>query len=198
MADLTLSVAQNLAGSLVTIGHPYQQAAINATAMDLLKWCKGAILDGRIWSAEQQAEALVEEARTTWDQWPEKGGTKQLLELFRTKYAPKPKAASASLEDRVPDMIARGILAAPCSHCPAGELFCEYGGARAHETAAQEEREARESAKRVTREGAKLTRKRPYTPVDLEQFIRGGKAVYEDEQRRKRQQLERVGITEVA
>jgi hypothetical protein len=188
MADLTLSVAQALAGALVTIGHPFQQVAINATAMDLMKWCKGAILDGRVWSAEQQAEALVEEARTTWDQWPEKGGTKQLLELFRAKYAPK--KAQASIEDRLPDMIARGLLAAPCPHCTAGEPFCEYGGERSHEKAAAEEREVRASAKPVTRRGAR--------PIDLETLIRGGKAAYEDEQRRKREQLERVGITEVA
>ena len=83
MADLHLEVARHLAGSLVTIGHPPCEDAINATALDLIRWCKGSIIDGRIWTPEHQAEALVYEARTTWDRWR---GTKQLLELFRAKY----------------------------------------------------------------------------------------------------------------
>ena len=89
MAELPFPVAQTLAASLVTIGHPYIQAAINATAMDLIQWCKGSFIDGCNWSPEQQAREITETARATWEGgWPENGGTKRLLELFRAKFEP--------------------------------------------------------------------------------------------------------------
>lgn len=93
MPDLAFEVAKNLAGSLTTIGHPFSQAAINATAMDLVKWCKGIIIGGRAIGPEEQAEQLVDEARFTWTEWPEKGGTRQLLALFRTLF-PAPSAGT--------------------------------------------------------------------------------------------------------
>lgn len=85
-ADLTLEAARSIAAALQTIGHPYNQAAINATAMDLVRWCKGVILNGRFIGPEEQAIALVNEARETWDQWPEQGGTKQLRNLFNEMF----------------------------------------------------------------------------------------------------------------
>jgi hypothetical protein len=92
MAELDLREAQNIAAALVTIGHPFAPAAINATAMDLVRWCKGAIIDGRILSPRHQAEALVEEARTKWAEgWPDRGGTMQLLDLFRALFEKKPE-----------------------------------------------------------------------------------------------------------
>ena len=91
MAELELRKAVTIANALLTIGHPFAQAAINATAMDLVNWCHGYIADGQVITPEQQAEALVERARTEWDGWPEQGGTKQLLELFRSMYVRKPE-----------------------------------------------------------------------------------------------------------
>jgi len=89
LAELPFPVAQTLAASLVTIGHPYIQAAINATAMDLIQWCKGSFVDGCNWSPEQQAREITETARATWEGgWPENGGTKRLLELFRARFEP--------------------------------------------------------------------------------------------------------------
>ena len=89
MADLSLTDAQGLAASLVTMGHPYSQAAINATALDLTHWCKGCEIGDHIWIPKEQAEAIVKEARLTWeDGWPEKGGTLRLLGLFRQKFEP--------------------------------------------------------------------------------------------------------------
>jgi hypothetical protein len=84
MTDLTFKVAQHLAGSLVTIGHPTYEDAINATALDLVKWCRGATIQGRVLTAESQAAALVDEARYTWERWR---GTKQFRDLFRDKFA---------------------------------------------------------------------------------------------------------------
>ncbi len=49
MADLEFEKAKNLAGALVTIGHPFSQAAIEATAFDLIKWCKGALISSVRW-----------------------------------------------------------------------------------------------------------------------------------------------------
>lgn len=117
MADLTLPVAQNLAASLCTIGHPYSQPVINATAMDLIKWCHGAIIEGRVLSAEEQAEQLVEEARLTWLQgWQDKGGTAALRALFDELF----KGGAQPLMQRSltpEDAIARGLIAPPCEAC---------------------------------------------------------------------------------
>ena len=118
MAELTLGVARNIAGALVTIGHPYHQAAIDATALDLMKWCKGAFVDGRPVSPERQAESLVAEARSTWDGWPEKGGTKALLELFRTMYPPNHSEVSAEWSPLTFEQtVAKGLILPPCPVC---------------------------------------------------------------------------------
>lgn len=89
MADLDFRAAQSLAASLVTIGHPYAQVAIDATAADLVNWCKGLFVRGRIIDPEEQAQRLVTEARLTWKEgWPDKAGTSQLHDLFREMFEP--------------------------------------------------------------------------------------------------------------
>jgi hypothetical protein len=93
-AELKWEAAQSLAASLTTIGHPFQTPAIQATAQDLMRWCTGAIRDGRAITAEQQAATLVNEARMTWDGWPEKGGTKQLFALFQQLFGPAESLAA--------------------------------------------------------------------------------------------------------
>jgi hypothetical protein len=90
MADLDFPMAQRIAAALTTIGHPYNQEAIDATAWDLVEWCKGVIIDGKVYSPEDQARALVNTARLEWDCWPE-GGTANLRALFLLRFAPKPK-----------------------------------------------------------------------------------------------------------
>ena len=89
MPDLTFTMAQSLATALTTIGHPYAQAAVNATALDLMTWCKGVFWEGRIvMNPEAQAQALVNHVRLNWDGWPEQGGTKQLYEEFVRMFSP--------------------------------------------------------------------------------------------------------------
>lgn len=89
MADLNLTKALNLARTLTTIGHPYQETAIEATAFDLMKLCKGVFRGGRAISPEKQGEELVTAARTTWeDGWPDRGGTARLYKLARELFDP--------------------------------------------------------------------------------------------------------------
>ena len=89
MADLMLEDALRLAASLMTIGHPYQQDAVNATAWDLIVMCKGAFRNGASISPVQQAEALIAEVRNWKEGWPDKGGTPRLREVFREMFGPK-------------------------------------------------------------------------------------------------------------
>lgn len=88
MSELSFTVAQSLAASLTTMGHPYGQAAINATAVDLMTWCKGVFFDGRFLNPEQQAQKLVNHVRMNWDAWPEQGGTKLLRAEFLRLFTP--------------------------------------------------------------------------------------------------------------
>ena len=183
MPDLTFSVAQNLAASLVTIGHPYQQAAVNATAMDLVKWCKGRITDGGVQSPEQQAEALIDEVRTTWTEWPQ-GGTRALLELFQGKYAPRKTVKPVTEED----MRARGLIDPPCEVCD-GRLYvgeapnlnycitCRAGRHNARWDGEQ-------GLRRLNTQGLKS--QVPVTNLTYQQLQERAQAIYEEEQRRKR------------
>jgi hypothetical protein len=85
-----LEVAVKLAGSLTVAGHPRNQAAINATAMQLIRLCNGCLMNGRSWNAEQQAEELVRVVMTEWEEgWPERGGSKRLQDLYRLKFIPE-------------------------------------------------------------------------------------------------------------
>jgi hypothetical protein len=190
MADLKLEIAQSLAAALMNIGHPYQQSALNATALNLIKWCRGNIALGL--SPEQQATALVEEAAETWTAgWPERGGTAALFALFKAKYVPKPKEQSE--DEMLSSMIRRGLLTAPCPLCKAEYAkWCEHGGYERHARAKE-----REAAEKVIIDVATGTAppsppERINPPVDVEAFLRNAKRAHEDEQLRKRRQIEEL------
>jgi hypothetical protein len=93
MADeLAFEKAMAMARSLTTIeGFPRFEDAILATANDLMDWCRGAIIEGRPWSAERQAAWLVAEARLNWRKWT---GTGDFLALFCTKFPLKIEAGN--------------------------------------------------------------------------------------------------------
>jgi hypothetical protein len=183
MADLDIGKAKLLAGMLVTAGHPFAGSAILATASDLVRWCKGAVIDGRIVTPEQQAQALIDEVRTEWDGWPENGGTRQLLQLFRSKYS---KVTLESPGLSLSEAVSRGLLAPPCPLCDKKALHCEYGGQRGHEVyQATIEHSAAMAKSRPARE--------PVTALTYEQMEQRAAAVYQDEQRRKIAQLEKLG-----
>jgi|SRR5215831_18232798 len=88
-STLDWEAAQRIAAQLLTIGHPSHAAAIQATANDLVDWCKGVTINGVFIKPEQQANQLVTEARRNWDEWPAIGGTKQLYALLRRIFGPK-------------------------------------------------------------------------------------------------------------
>jgi hypothetical protein len=83
------TTAMQFARSLSTIkDFPRYSEAIQATAEDLMDWCTGAIIDGRVWGAEAQAYWLTTEARRKWLEWK---GTAALESLFREKFKPNAK-----------------------------------------------------------------------------------------------------------
>jgi hypothetical protein len=129
VAELDFNVALRLAGALTTVGHPFREEAIEATALLLVRLCKGAVIDGRQWTPRQQAQAMVDEIVSTWE-WPERGGTKALQELYYAKYAGLPAGAPVLSPDGA---LQRGLLAKPCKFCEPSAAYCEYGGARAHQ-----------------------------------------------------------------
>lgn len=96
-ATLDFFIALRFAHSLKTIlGAEYQSdAAINATAQDLVRWCAGAFIDGAMWTPENQAEWLVMEARENWETWQ---GTYGLRKLFRSKFVPELPPSNAAVD----------------------------------------------------------------------------------------------------
>jgi len=97
MADLSFDLAISLARSLTTIkGCSRFEDAINATAHDLVRWCKGAVIGRQIWSPEDQALWLVTEARETWSEWT---CTADLRTLFRKKFEPQQLAPERKVFD---------------------------------------------------------------------------------------------------
>lgn len=93
---LTFEQAKPLALRLATIDDfPRYDEAIDATADDLVRWCKGGTFEGREWIPIAQARWLVDEARHRWDKWP---GTFHLLALFRTKFDTTPPPSNAAQE----------------------------------------------------------------------------------------------------
>lgn len=198
MADLKWEVAESLAGSLTTIGHPMAKTAIMATALDLTRWCKGAILDGRPWTAEEQAEWLVARVRygpNAWHNWQDCGGTAALHEIFLAKFPPPMKPETKIL---TPEQIyAKGLVARPCAACddrlyvgaapnmqyclacPQGRHNAKWQGDEAlHRLNCQR-------AKRVPVDG--FNRPGFLTPTGMARAAA-------DEMRRKREQLERTGM----
>lgn len=113
MGKLDLDAAKHIAAALITIGHPFNPAAIEATAIDLIKWCRGVCIDGRHMDPDEQAEALVDEVRTTWDKWPD-GGTKLLLEHFRSKFCSQESALKVLTYE---ETLAKGLIVPPCEVC---------------------------------------------------------------------------------
>lgn len=182
MPDLTFEVAQRLASSLVTIGHPYQAAAIEATAWDLVKWCHGVIAGRQVVTPEQQAQALVDHAREQWeDGWPEKGGTKRLHGLFREMF---PDTQDKPWEPASADQLQqRGLLAARCEHCPPESPFCEYGGPRAHKRYLEEQQYIQ------AHQEEKKPRRAPLIQLTAGEFQSRAAAFYRDEQKRKGRQV---------
>ncbi len=179
-ADLDFTTALHFARALKTIkGFPWDEDTINATAADLVKWCKGGFISGRPWTPEEQAGAIVDEARESWEEWL---GSSQLKRLFLEKFAPapelKPPASSAEL-------VQRGLLAPPCIHCEPGAEFCEFGGARQHQRAA---------AEIAARPPAPVPNRRAAAPVDLDAIVRDGERLYREEQERKARQLQEHGL----
>lgn len=120
MDKLTMDDAMALAGSLVTVGHPFSQIAIQATALDLLKWCKGKVeaVDGMVVtvSPKKQAEDLIDAARNWEGGWPERGGTQRLRALFHELF-PAPGAAPKWTPLSYEQTVARGLIRPPCNRC---------------------------------------------------------------------------------
>ncbi len=48
---------------------PFDEENVVAAAEDLISWCTGKIMDGRVWSAEDQAVWLVDKARNEFLKW---------------------------------------------------------------------------------------------------------------------------------
>jgi hypothetical protein len=106
--ELNFDAALRLARSLTTIlEFPRFEDAIMATAFDLVDWCQGAILDGRVWAAEGQARWLVTEARRGWNKWL---GTADFYALYKGKFEP-----SKRLERQVIDLGQKPPI--QCSKC---------------------------------------------------------------------------------
>jgi hypothetical protein len=83
--ELDFDAAMRLARQLKAIPNfPWDEDVVIAHAYHLMRWCKGTILNGRVWPAERQAEWLVTEVQETWiEKWL---GTGALLQVFRGKF----------------------------------------------------------------------------------------------------------------
>jgi hypothetical protein len=217
MAELKFQDAEIIAGSLVTIGHPYAASAIRATAADLVKWCTGYTEGlGVIWTPSEQALWLIEEARLWVDGWPERGGTAKLLALFREKFkAPVVIQPLLGTEEAV----SRGMIPPPCNACddtlyvgkPPNVAFCVSCGLgkRNARWMGQSELDSRNAAKPAPRPerlpseaekkmiaagyGPKAPLPQPERPrAELEKMIAEAQAVHENEKRRKKEQLAKL------
>jgi|HubBroStandDraft_4_1064222.scaffolds.fasta_scaffold02568_9 hypothetical protein len=89
MADyLDPDAAKKIAKTLKLIpGFPWDEEALEEAASDLGRWCTGAIIDNRVWPAEAQARAIVQEARLTWEKWQ---GMAALYAIFRAMFETAP------------------------------------------------------------------------------------------------------------
>lgn len=95
LADLDPALALVLATELTTIQDcPRSNVAINATAQDLIRWCRGWIGNNNVWPPEAQARWLVREAREKWaEKWLGTGALKQLLDA---RFPPSNLAGNAA------------------------------------------------------------------------------------------------------
>jgi hypothetical protein len=139
MSDyLSYEVAEECSKRLLGIpGFSWDEANIRATTEELMEMCRGAILDGRVWSAESQAHWLVKEMRArcvkSWQ------GPAAMQVVFREKFGREEKPAGEQYE--VHDI---GTAVHPeCSECrdqgtvhgPDGKhRFCECAAGEATKT----------------------------------------------------------------
>ena len=117
--ELTPDIARDLAGTLVTIGHPYSPVAIAATGIDIYEMCKGIIgpaaPNGQRLTRYEQAHMLVTAARNWTEGWPERGGTAKLKQLFRELFPSRELEALPVLTHE--EAVARGMIHGPCEAC---------------------------------------------------------------------------------
>lgn len=183
--EWTINVARELASSLITVGHPYLPAAIDATALDIYGLCTGTLgTKGYMLTPREQAVALVNAVRNWPEGWPERGGTRRLKDQFNEMFKPAEpewKPASAT------DLVKQGRLAPPCEHCEADAEYCEFGGPRRHarEKVIQSEYDRAWAERQLAEQKRKLLPKTE--PLSYNQM----KAALDDEQRRRREQLDK-------
>jgi hypothetical protein len=108
MADLDMKQDIFYARGLTTNGHPFGEDAVIHTAQDLQAWCKGAILDGAVWTPEAQASWLVRHIRENWTTWT---GTADMKALFMQKF--HPAESCDPTRQALPDLGPK-----PEIHCP--------------------------------------------------------------------------------
>lgn len=115
MSDqLIFDTAKLLAERLTAIpGFPWRDSVITAHAEHLVRWCKGAIIDGFRYSAEVQAEWLVTDAQVQWDKWL---GTAALFQMFQKKFG-KTKTESAVPGLAYDEAVTLGLIRGPCRVC---------------------------------------------------------------------------------
>ena len=84
-------LAAKYADSLSTIpDFRYSKNALEAFADDLWRWCRGAILNGRVWSAENQAYWLVTEVREQWETWQGSAALRKVFGRVPKESYPRP------------------------------------------------------------------------------------------------------------
>ncbi len=115
---LTLDQAKVIARPLKAVpGFPWDEDSVTATAEDLVCWCRGAIKDGRVWSAEDQAVWLVNEVRLRWtEKWL---GPGLMLKIFRNRFEVEklgldrqPAAALQKVYGKPDPQWSKGLMAA--------------------------------------------------------------------------------------
>ena len=158
------------------------------TAKDRQGVCRGASSEKSWGPAGRQGRWLVAQAcERGHEGWPDKGGSAKLRALFDALF-PKPRNETWSQERAdeenaamLASMIERGILTPPCAACEPGAPYCEYGGLKRHQRARAEEEKARLNVPPP---------RRAPMPIDVGKILSQGRIAFEDEQRRKREQLE--------
>lgn len=187
--ELNFDVAVQMAQGLTTIPEfPRFAGAIRETAQDLVRWCTGAIINRKLYSAEAQAAVVITEAREKWTTWQ---GTAALYKIFSEKFVDTQlhvPRAGLSYEET----LARGLIRPPCERCddtgytgkPPNVEFCICRQGR-H----QKNWEGERGLQRInTPPESKPIR--TFASLTYEQM----KQALEDEERRKADQLRRLGL----
>lgn len=98
MSDyLDIKTAEECAKRLLGIpGYSWDEANIRATMEELMEMCRGAMMDGRVWSADSQAHWLVKEMRArcvkSWQ------GPAAMQAVFREKFGREEKPPGPEYE----------------------------------------------------------------------------------------------------